>query len=219
MALDFNADLISAIIIVFLSGFLVAVGPCTLPSIVFVGAYVTGKKDITKRQSFLVALSFVSGMVIILTGLGFLAGEILSNIEPGSIFYYSMAIILVIIGLWQIGVLEIHIPFIIKTEKIKVKSEYLKAFLIGIPFGVIASSCTLPITFGVLTYAAAKGSAFIGGLLMFSYSVGKSIPVILVGTFGGFLKNVRFFTKHYNIVQIVMGFILIALALYFIWIA
>lgn len=219
MELSFDADLISAIIFVFISGFLVALGPCTLPSIVFVGAYVTGKTDISKKQSFLISLSFVSGMVIILTAFGLLAGEIFSNIDPGGLFYYIIAAILVFMGLWQIGVFEIQLPFCAKPENIKVKSEYLRSFLIGIPFGVIASGCTLPITFSILTYASAKGSAFFGAILMFSYSIGKSIPAILAGTFGGFLKNIKFITKHYNIVQFIMGCTLIGLAIYFIWTA
>jgi cytochrome c-type biogenesis protein len=219
MELSFNADLISSIMIVFLSGFVVSLGPCCLPSVIFVGAYVTGKKDISKWQSFLIALSFVAGMVIILTGFGLLAGELFSYFEQGGIFYYSVAAVLLIMGLWQMGVLEIHLPFTQKTENIKVKSQYLKAFIIGIPFGIIASGCTLPITFGILTYASAKGSAFIGALLMFSYSIGKSIPAILVGTFSGFLMKLKFVTKYYNIVQMAMGCILIVLALYFIWIA
>ncbi|WP_416358851.1 cytochrome c biogenesis protein CcdA [Desulforamulus putei] len=39
----------------------------------------------------------------------------------------------------------------------------------GIPFAIIASPCTTPITATVLAYAAAKGSMWYGFSLLFTY--------------------------------------------------
>ena len=89
--------------------------------------------------------------------------------------------------------------------------------MIGIPFGISASPCSMPITASVLAYSALKGSAIYGMLLMFTYSIGRSIPLLVVGTFTGLLNNLKFLSKYQETIEKASGVILILLALYFIW--
>ncbi len=47
------------------------------------------------------------------------------------------------------------------------------------------------VTAAVLAYAASKGSPLYGFLLLFIYSIGRSIPLILTGTFTGAVKGIQ----------------------------
>jgi cytochrome c-type biogenesis protein len=69
----------------------------------------------------------------------------------------------------------------------------------------------------VLAYSAIKGSVFFGMLLMFTFAIGRSIPLLIVGTFTGLLKNMKVLVKYQNIIEKVAGVILILLACYFMW--
>ena len=52
---------------------------------------------------------------------------------------------------------------------------------------------------------------------MFTYAIGRSIPLLVVGTFTGILKNLKAIAKYQSIIEKVAGAILILLAIYFIW--
>jgi cytochrome c-type biogenesis protein len=54
-------------------------------------------------------------------------------------------------------------------------------------------------------------------LLMFTFAIGRSVPLLVVGTFTGLLKNMKVLVKYQNIIEKVAGVILIILAGYFIW--
>ncbi|PIU29322.1 MAG: hypothetical protein COT09_01395, partial [Candidatus Hydromicrobium americanum] len=56
-----------------------------------------------------------------------------------------------------------------------------------------------------------------GMLLMFTFAIGRSIPLLLVGTFTGLLKNMKVLVKYQNIIEKVAGAVLILLSVYFIW--
>ncbi|WP_159431798.1 cytochrome c biogenesis CcdA family protein [Desulforamulus putei] len=80
-----------------------------------------------------------------------------------------------------------------------------KVFLLGIPFAIIASPCTTPITATVLAYAAAKGSMWYGFSLLFTYAMGRSIPLLAAGTCTSVLKNASKFDGFSRVIQKISG--------------
>ena len=220
MGLDVNAGLLAAMGVSFISGVALAFAPCCFPSVIFMGAYVTGKKELSRRQGFFISLCFVSGMILILTFLGLLTGGIASFIKQSPIFFYFISALLIAMGLWQLGVVNLgFLQIRTKQMEYKFKSAYLKAFLMGLPFGITASACTLPITFSVMSYAAIKGSIIYSAVLMLVLAVGKSIPTVLVGTFSGLVKQFKGLGKYHYIVEKIAGVAMIGVAIYLIWIA
>ena len=149
--------------------------------------------------------------------LGVFAGLIGKIIANTQILYYIIAAILLIMGLWLLKVFKFNPNYSFSKISPKKGSGILGAFLLGIPFGIAASPCTLPITLSVLAYSAIKGSLFFGMLLMFTFAIGRSIPLLAVGTFTGLLKNIKVLVKYQKTLEKVSGVILILLAVYFIW--
>ena len=212
-----DATLITTLAIVFSTGFLSGLSPCTLPTVVFITAYVSGEKVSSKKRGFILSLAFILGIAFMLSLLGVFAGFMGKIIASEQILNYIIAAILLIMGLWLLKVFKFNPNYSFSKISPKKGSGIVGAFLLGIPFGIAASPCTLPITLSVLAYSTIKGSIFFGMLLMFAFAIGRSIPLLVVGTFTGLLKNMKALSKYQSIIEKIAGAVLILLAAYFIW--
>ncbi len=217
MAIDVNANLITILFFVFSTGLISGLSPCTLPTVTFVAAYVNGKQNYSKKSGFIISLAFTLGIAFMLSTLGLFAGAIGAILKDVKVVNYVISFILLVMGLWMLKIFEFDFNnkrFNILPQK---GSGIAGAFLLGIPFGISASPCTLPITASMIAYSAEKGNMIYGMLLMFIYAIGKSIPLILVGTFTDLLKNVQILSKYQERIEKISGGMLILIALYFIW--
>jgi len=217
ISLDANATLAITLAAVFSTGFISGLSPCTLPTVVFITAYVSGEKVNSKKRGFILSLAFILGIAFMLSFLGIFAGLIGKIISNTQVLNYIIAAILLIMGLWLLKAFKFIPNYSFSKINPKRGSGILGAFLLGIPFGIAASPCTLPITLSVLAYSAIKGSVFFGMLLMFIFAIGRSIPLLAVGTFTGLLKNLRIISRYQNKIERVAGITLILLAIYFVW--
>ncbi len=217
MGLSLDNSIITILTVVFTTGLLGGLSPCTLPTIVLVIGYVSGYHDSSRKRGFFLSLFFVLGIAFTLSMLGAFAGLIGRVLQSTMVLDYIIAGILGIMGLWMLGAFELNMKYQLEGITPKKGSGLMGAFILGIPFGIAASPCTLPITASVLAYSASKGSAIYGMTLMFTYAIGRSIPLLIVGTFTGLLKNVKGLEKFQRYIEKVGGIILLILALYFIW--
>jgi cytochrome c-type biogenesis protein len=217
MDLHLSQGLLPTLFIVLTTGIVSGLSPCTLPTVVFVAAYVSGKQNYSKKNGFILSLAFVLGIALMLSILGLFAGAVSSVLRDIKIMDYIIAGIFLIMGLWLLKVFEFSGGNKSLGITPKKGSGILGAFLLGIPFGISASPCTLPITASVLAYSAIKGSMLYGALLMFTYAIGRSVPLVLVGTFTEILNKIEFLSKYQEKIEKISGFILILLACYFIW--
>lgn len=221
MVLDINDSLITTLIIVFSAGFVSGFSPCTLPTVVFLTSYVSKSKQKSALTGFYLSLWFIMGIVTLLTLLGVfagLAGQLFSNL---ALLYYIMAGILIIMGLWLVKAYEVKTfdnPILDKLRP-KKGSGFLGSYSFGLLFGISASPCTLPITISVLAFSAMLQSPYLGALLLFAYSLGRSIPLLIVGTFTTVLTKLSKLSKHQAKLELFSGTLLILLAFYLIWIA
>ena len=174
------------------------------------------KKTGTKK-GFIISLVFVLGIAFTLSILGFFAGTVGSLLANIKFINYIIGFILLIMGLWLLKVLDFSGFNGYLNYTPNKGSGVIGAFLLGIPFGIAASPCTMPITVSILTYSASKGSSLYGMILMFTYATGRSIPLLIVGTFTGLIKNVKKLSKYQEWIEKIGGVILILLAFYYIY--
>lgn len=211
-----EASLITILVVIFSTGFLSGLTPCTIPTIAVMVAYVSGNQEDNKRNSFMISLAFIMGITFVLSILGMFAGIVGNVFIKTRIFNYIIATILIVMGFWMLKVIEFNVKDIKFSKGPKKGSGVLGAFILGLPFGISASPCTMPITASVLAYSATKGSPFIGFILMFTFAIGRSLPLLIAGTFTGLLKNLNGISKHQETIEKISGFILIVIAVYFI---
>ncbi|MCA1009331.1 cytochrome c biogenesis CcdA family protein [Halobacillus halophilus] len=212
------------IFIAFGAGFLSFISPCVLPLYPAFLSYITGmsvselkeENAMLKRKSLLHTISFLIGFTTIFLVLGF-SGSFLSQflIQNDTIIRRLGAILIIFFGFVIIGVFNFQ--FLMKDRKISFKNRpagFIGSFLIGLTFSLGWTPCTGPILSAVLVLAADSPELFM--VMMLAYSLGFSVPFLVLSFFVGKLNWVR---KHSGTIVRVGGYIMImmGIALYFDW--
>jgi len=209
-------------VLVFFGGIITSIGPCNIAMIPLIVGYIGGSHDLPKSRSFSISLVFAIGLAVTFMLLGIIAA-LLGGLLGGStrIWYYLVALVCFIIGLQMLGVLNLSLPTWFGGMREKVKARgLLGAFLLGLISGLVASQCATPVLAAILTYVMAQKTGIVyGAVLLFIYALGRGIPIILAGTFTGFLKTIRQAGSWSEKIEKVSGVIIMLVGFYFLWIA
>ncbi len=184
--------------------------------------YVGGAREMPRRRAFWISLTFALGVSVTFMLLGVLAALLGGLLGGGTrAWYYIMAAVCLLIGLQMLGVLGYSMPAWLEGARQRVSARGLPgAFLLGLVSGLVVSQCATPVLAVILTYVMAQQSGVLyGAALLFLYALGCGLPLVLVGTFTGVLKNLRAFGKWSDAVNKVSGVLLILLGAYFLWAA
>ncbi|NMC12581.1 MAG: cytochrome c biogenesis protein CcdA [Chloroflexi bacterium] len=207
--------------LVFLGGIITSIGPCNIATIPLIMGYVGGSHNLTRSRSFVLALAFAIGLALTFMLLGVVAALIGGFIGVANQWwYYLVAGICFIIGLNMLGVLKLNLPqwFGGLRERIGLKG-LPGALALGLVSGLVASQCATPVLAAILTYVMAKGALLYGAVLLFTYALGRGVPVVLAGTFTGALKNFQKLGRWSEVIEKTSGVIVIGVGMYFLWIA
>jgi cytochrome c-type biogenesis protein len=215
-----NFSLISYVL-VFVGGLLTSLGPCNIATIPLIVGYLGGSRNMSRSRSFVLSLTFAIGLAVTFMLLGVIAALIGGMIGTNTRWwYYLVALICFLIGLNMLGVLKLNLPmwFGGLRERIGLKG-IPGALALGLVSGLVASQCATPVLAAILTYVMAKGALVYGASLLFLYSLGRGVPVILAGTFTGALKSLLKLGRWSAVIEKASGVIVIGVGLYFLWIA
>ncbi|WP_162011521.1 thiol-disulfide oxidoreductase-associated membrane protein CcdA2 [Streptococcus sp. S784/96/1] len=176
---------------VFIAGLLSFFSPCIFPLLpVYMGILLDSSKE--KEVSFLgmtfnwysltKTLSFMFGLSSVFLILGFGAAS-LGQVLNSPIFRIIMGAIMLLLGLHQMDLLTI--AFLQKQKKLQFSIQDKKgawsAFLLGLTFSFGWTPCVGPILGSVLGLAASGGgNSLQGGLLLLIYTLGLSLPFLLL---------------------------------------
>ncbi|UOQ93438.1 cytochrome c biogenesis protein CcdA [Halobacillus shinanisalinarum] len=212
------------IFLAFGAGFLSFISPCVLPLYPVFLSYITGmsinelKEDngMLKKKSLTHTVLFLLGFTTIFIILGF-SGSLFSQffIQNEEIIRRVGAILIIFFGFVIIGVFNFR--FLMKDRKVTFKNRptgYLGSFIIGLTFSLGWTPCMGPILASVLALAADNSELFL--VMMISYSLGFSIPFLVLSFFIGKLDWIK---RHSGKIMKIGGYIMIfmGVALYFDW--
>ena len=109
-------------------------------------------------------------------------------------WYIALGVLMLLMALQT---LEIY-NFIPSTYLISknTKKGYVGAFIAGILGGVFSSPCATPVLVVLLGIVARSGNVIWGVLLLFFYSIGHSVLVLIAGTSTGFVKKLTASEKY-----------------------
>ncbi len=170
-------------------GLLLALTPCVLPMIPILSGIIIGKKDITHKKAFLLSVVFVLASSVTYSVAGVLAGYFGENLQvlfqnPWALISFSL--IFIALAFSMFGFYELQMPKFIQNEATELSSKggsgYLGASIMGFLSTLIVGPCVAPPLAGALIYIGQTGDALLGGLALFSLSIGMGIPLIIVGT-------------------------------------
>jgi thiol:disulfide interchange protein DsbD len=171
----------------------------------------------TRLKSFLLSFGYVVGMATVYALLGMVAalsGSLFGQISTSPWALFIVANILIVCAL---NILEV-IPFpafLSRSPSEPSARGMAGAFLVGAASGLVASPCTSPVLFGLLTLVATTRRVLYGGLLMFAFSLGMGILLIAVGTFSGLAATLPKPGQWMTVVKKILGLLMLGLAEYY----
>lgn len=211
---------------IFLEGLISFFSPCVIPLIpLYMGYLATNAKEVDKdgnvtykkKVVLIYTLFFILGisMSFFILGLSF-TGLGLFFKDNRKIFLEIGGIIIVILGLFQLGILKIN--FLNKEKKLKInfnpnKMSKKTAFLMGFLFSFAWTPCVGPALSSTLIMASTASTALIGNLFVLVYAIGFLLPFIILGLFTTKVLNLikrkqnilNYVTKIGALIIIVMG--------------
>jgi cytochrome c-type biogenesis protein len=211
-----------AYVLVFLGGVVTSIGPCNVAMIPLVIGFVGGSEHRSRSRSFLLSLTFATGLALTFVALGMIA-SLVGGLFGGTsrVWYYVVAAICLIVGLHMLGAIRLPAVEWMARLRERVRLRGVPgALTLGLVSGLVASQCATPVLAAILTYVMARqGGLAYGAALLFVYALGRGVPVVLAGTFAGVVKQLRALGKWAATVEKASGIIVLGVGLYFLWIA
>lgn len=210
-----------AYVLVFLGGVATSIGPCNMTMIPLVVGFVGGQKELTRWQSLSLASAFALGLATTLMAMGVFASAVGGLIgATGGTWYCVMATVCILMGLQWSGVISLALPDWGSGLRDKVERRGIwGTLLLGLVSGFVASGCATPALAAILTLVMSKGAIAYGASLLLVYGLGRGVPVVLAGTFTGWLKGMPSWVQFARRVERLSGGLVIVIGLCFRWLA
>lgn len=201
----------------FLGGLLASVSPCSLAMLPIIVGYVGGYAHERPSKTFLQMLFFIFGSSIVFATIGIicaLTGKVFVSFAP-MYFILLLASLLLVMGLNIVGVLDFNMPVIIREiPQSTGKNMVLYPILIGAVFALAGTPCSTPILAGIMAFASMSTNILYAVLMLFMFSLGQGLILIIAGVFTSSLKQFKSFAHISEILLKFSGVLLILSALY-----
>lgn len=197
-------------LITFLEGLISFISPCMLPMIPLYLTYFAGNANKKNNNVLINSISFVIGFTLVFCILGVFAGTIGGLLKDHqTIVNVICGLIVILFGLNYLEFINIRI-FKGGNKKAKKVTGIFSAFLFGVVFSINLTPCVGAFLGSALMMASASGSILKGISLLFVYSLGLGIPIIISAILIKKLNTVfDFIKRNYGIINNICGVFLI----------
>jgi len=201
-------------------GLLLSLTPCVFPMIPILSGIIVGQQDMTPKKAFILSLIYVLAMALTYSIVGVVAGLIGENMQAlfqNSWVLISFAAIFVILALSMFGFYELQMPAVIQSKLNHLSNRQSGGTFIGVAImgflsALIVGPCVAAPLAGALIFIGQTGNAFLGGMALFSLSIGMGIPLIIIGTSAGkFLPKTGVWMEN---TKAVFGVLLLGVAIW-----
>ena len=201
----------------FLGGLVASMSPCSLAMLPIIIGYVGGYSKESPAKTFLQMLFFVFGTAIVFSVIGIICavtGKVFISFA-GGYFGIFLAGIIMVMGLKLIGVLDFELPVLIKEmPKNDGTNTFLYPIILGGIFALAGTPCSTPILAGRMAFASLSASITQAILMLFLFSLGQGLILILAGFLTSHLKNWKGFYKLSDALLKISGGLLVLSAIY-----
>jgi thiol:disulfide interchange protein DsbD len=162
-------------------------------TIAIVGGQSTGHPTRRWRPLWL-TLTYVAGLALVYAALGLfagLSGTLFGTISTNPWLYFTMANVLVLAALAMLDVVTVRLPtgLMARAGTAGTAGKFSGAFIMGAMSGAVAAPCSAPVMAAVLTWVTTTKSAVLGFVYLFSFSLGMSTLLVVVGASSGSLAR------------------------------
>jgi cytochrome c-type biogenesis protein len=184
---------LAAVPILFAAGVATSLTPCVYPMIPITAGILggAGASGISRRRTAVITVAYVGGLALVYALLGLLAGltgSLFGAIASSPWAYFLTGNLLLVLGLALLDVFTVNAP-----ERAAAWAGRLgaaspgAAFVMGAASGLVAAPCGAPAFAAVLTFVASTGSATLGFIYLFVFSLGLTALLVAVGLSSGLL--------------------------------
>jgi len=200
-------------------GLLLSLTPCVFPMIPIISSVIIAQGEgMGTKKAFWLSLVYVLSMAVAYTIAGVLAGLFGANLQaafqtPWIITLF--ALIFVLLSLSMFDVYELQIPNFIQSRLSKLggkRSGVAGIAIMGFLSALIVGPCVAAPLAGALIYIGQTGDALLGGVALFSLSIGMGVPLLIVGTTSG-----KFMPKPgmwMDVIKAIFGVMLLGIAIW-----
>jgi cytochrome c-type biogenesis protein len=212
-ALQTSAPL--ALLLSFAGGILASLTPCVYPMLP-ITAGVIGHANVggTRLRGLGLSLLYVLGMALTYALLGVFAaatGGFFGAVGASPWSSLAVGNLMLLFALVMFDVLPMPV---LAGKGFGRRLGLAGIFLAGVSAALVAGPCTTPVLGTLLVYASSK-SLVMGGLLLFVFSLGMGLLLVVVGVFSGFLTTLPRSGAWMNLVKKGLGVMMLVLAQYF----
>ncbi len=201
----------------FLGGLVASISPCSLAMLPIIIGYIGGYSDAKPLKTFIQMLFFVFGTAIVFSVIGIICaitGKVFISFA-GGYFGIFLAGIIMVMGLKLIGVLDFELPVMIKEmPKNDGTNTYLYPIILGGIFALAGTPCSTPILAGIMAFASLSASITQAIIMLFLFSLGQGLILILAGFLTSHLKNWKGFYKFSDWLLKISGGLLVIASIY-----
>ena len=216
-----SGKMLFTILFFFGLGLLLAFTPCVFPMIPILSSIIVGQgDDISTSKAFTLSLTYVLAMAVTYTVAGVIVGLSGENIQVWFQNPWVLSVfagIFVLLSLAMFGFYELQMPSGIQNKLNNISSgakqgSYVGAGIMGLLSALIVGPCVTAPLIGALIYIAETGNAWVGGIALFSLSMGMGAPLLAIGTSAG--KILPKAGAWMDAVKAVFGVLLLGLAIW-----
>lgn len=215
-----NGSLPILFVLSFLGGLIASLSPCSLAMLPVIIGYVGGYSKNTPFKTFVQMLFFTIGMAIVFSTIGIICaitGKVFVSFA-GGYFGIILAGIILVMGLKLIGILDFELPILIKEiPKNDKTNNFLYPILLGGVFALAGSPCSTPILAGIMAFASLSANIFQAIIMLFLFSLGQGIILILAGFATSHLKNWKGFYRFSDLLLKFSGLLLTLAGIYILY--
>lgn len=175
-------------------GLLLALTPCVLPMIPILSGIIVGDKKVhhhatSRLRAFNLSLAYVFGMSLSYSLAGVaagLSGQLLSSALQSPWMLGATAIVFVFLSFSMFGFYELRLPSSVENRMVNVANgikggQFIGVFTMGALSALIVSPCVAAPLAGALIYISQTHDVLLGGIALFSLSIGMGVPLLLIG--------------------------------------
>ncbi|HYF38556.1 MAG TPA: cytochrome c biogenesis protein CcdA [Gemmatimonadales bacterium] len=206
----------------FLAGLATSLTPCVYPMIPITAGILggAGAERRSRGRTVLLTLVYVLGLALVYSILGLIAGlsgTLFGTVSSSPWALFIMGNLLLVFGLALLDVFSVELPQRVTAWTARIGGNSVGGvFALGATSGLVAAPCGAPAFAAVLTFVGTTGSAALGFLYLFVFSLGLTALLVLVGLSSGGLATVLPRSGKWTLaVKRLGGVLLLAMAEYY----
>jgi thiol:disulfide interchange protein DsbD len=199
------------LLILFVGGLALNLTPCVFPMIPITVGFFAMQSDGRRSRRFALSLAYVLGIVITYSALGVfaaLSGRMFGSWLQSPAVLIGFAVLMLVLASSMFGVWEFRVPQFI-TNRSAGRAGVAGALTMGLFVGIVAAPCVGPVVVALFTLVAAIAKPTIGMAMFATLAFGLGFPYLIA--LNVFPKPGEWMVQ----VKKAMGFVLIAMAFYF----